>query len=461
MTIKDNKMNTEQKLMYYNDIVWNIPFRDLYHTIVTCCEFVKPVYPEIQHLKYINFFFEKIDFDKIVNNPNKTESINYYNSMCYVLDSVFKADISKAILNYQKNISRLSKEQIQETQIKLIEIIGSLKIQSRDLKTGTSFSERCVLLNRSIRAKETLSSYDYQILIAHFNETIANDLLSSFEIINETFKELAQIVKPLPSESNQIEIIKYEDYLRNIYFNPNIPLKDKEGVTQIKNFKNTEFQIQKVFTFYKVQFEQKFETAIDKREAIIIELNEINSLYEKYESNKSRNYDKNSIDGNKCEYIKQYKLNKFDKNLSSELLLFVKTIARYVYFKEYLEKKLIEINQQPENKSHKEQKKLSELITNINSIEIVEAIKVQYKNIKGKKLKIMLMALQNTTPPLLPKERIAKKFHEACKIEFNWKISSYNAMNDYKYNERIDADEYNSMLTFLQHNIEIQENKTK
>jgi hypothetical protein len=38
--------------------------------------------------------------------------------------------------------------------------------------------------------KERLLNIDYQILISHFNETISNDLLSRFEIINETFKEI-------------------------------------------------------------------------------------------------------------------------------------------------------------------------------------------------------------------------------------------------------------------------------
>ncbi|MBY0244350.1 MAG: hypothetical protein K2Q03_02725, partial [Sphingobacteriaceae bacterium] len=38
--------------------------------------------------------------------------------------------------------------------------------------------------------------------------------------------------------------------------------------------------------------------------------------------------------------------------------------------------------------------KLSDLITDKNSIEIVESIKIQYKNIKGKRLKLLLLALQ-------------------------------------------------------------------
>lgn len=55
---------------------------------------------------------------------------------------------------------------------------------------------------------------------------------------------------------------------------------------------------------------------------------------------------------------------------------------------------------------------------------------------KGKQLKILLTALQELN--LLPIERIANKFHAFCKIEFDWNISSYTAMNDYKVEPTID-----------------------
>ena len=54
--------------------------------------------------------------------------------------------------------------------------------------------------------------------------------------------------------------------------------------------------------------------------------------------------------------------------------------------------------------------------------------------IKGKRLKLLLLALQDLG--LLPKERIAKKFHDCCKNEFDWDIARYSAMNDYKYNDK-------------------------
>ena len=100
----------------------------------------------------------------------------------------------------------------------------------------------------------------------------------------------------------------------------------------------------------------------------------------------------------------------------------------------------MEANDEPET--------LSELITHKNSVEIIESVKIQYRNIKGKRLKLLLIAFQDLD--LLPKERIAQKFHNCCKNEFDWNIASYNAMNGYNYNEKIDKDELNSMKKYLE-----------
>jgi hypothetical protein len=92
--------------------------------------------------------------------------------------------------------------------------------------------------------------------------------------------------------------------------------------------------------------------------------------------------------------------------------------------------------------------KLSDLITHRNSVEIVEALKIQYKNIKGKRLKLLLMALQDLN--LLPKERIAQRFYQCCKSEFDWNINSYQAMNDHKYNYHIDRQELDEMKKIIE-----------
>lgn len=192
----------------YEFIQSNIVFRELQHTVVTVCEFVKPIYTTIEPLKYIEYFLSEIDFDKIETNNNKAETLKYCNAIYYGLEQLLKADISKAILNYQNNISKLSKEQIQETQINLIELIGNLKRQARTNEVGISFTQRYNSLFNSIKAKESLFSIDYQILISHFNETILNDLLSSFEIINETFKEITPLLKAFSSQQTETKTDK-------------------------------------------------------------------------------------------------------------------------------------------------------------------------------------------------------------------------------------------------------------
>ena len=93
-------------------------------------------------------------------------------------------------------------------------------------------------------------------------------------------------------------------------------------------------------------------------------------------------------------------------------------------------------------------KKLNDIITHQKSIEIVENIKIQYKNIKGKQLKILLLAIQELG--LFPKERSVKKFYDYCKNEFDWDIASYNAMNGYSFNEGTDKVEFDKMIQFLE-----------
>lgn len=91
---------------------------------------------------------------------------------------------------------------------------------------------------------------------------------------------------------------------------------------------------------------------------------------------------------------------------------------------------------------------LSDLITHSKGIEIVEGIKIQYKNIRGKRLKLLLLAFQELG--ILPKERIAQRFYDCCKSEFNWDIASYQAMNDYKFNDVTDKPELCEMEQYLE-----------
>ena len=96
----------------------------------------------------------------------------------------------------------------------------------------------------------------------------------------------------------------------------------------------------------------------------------------------------------------------------------------------------------------KREASLSDIITHPKSNEIVDGIKNQYKNIKGKRLKLLLLALQELG--LLPVERTAQKFYDCCKAEFGWYIATYQAMNGYPYNERTDETELESMKQYLE-----------
>lgn len=91
---------------------------------------------------------------------------------------------------------------------------------------------------------------------------------------------------------------------------------------------------------------------------------------------------------------------------------------------------------------------LSDLITHDKRVEIVARIETQYRTIQGKRLKLLLLALQDLK--LIQRERIASKFHNCCKKEFDWDIASYNAMNGYNYNERTDSVELDEMKGFIQ-----------
>lgn len=96
---------------------------------------------------------------------------------------------------------------------------------------------------------------------------------------------------------------------------------------------------------------------------------------------------------------------------------------------------------------NKKPQTLKDLICHEKSEEIVNTIKIKYKNIKGKRLKLLLMAFQELE--LIPKERENSNFYRLCKKEFNWKIASYTAMNDYAYNIKIDEVEFSEMKLFI------------
>ncbi len=117
-------------------------------------------------------------------------------------------------------------------------------------------------------------------------------------------------------------------------------------------------------------------------------------------------------------------------------------IEKYLTF---LKNKLTQLEKEQKlSKNYKnEPSKLSDLIRSEKSNEIVNEIKKYYKGIKGKELKLLFLALQELD--LIQKDgRNAKTFYSFCKNE------SYQAMNDYKYNEKTDEGILSSMKSFIQ-----------
>lgn len=184
----------EQNIFYFKETKWNIPFRNLHHTILTVCNLVKPIYPSIDPLKYFEYFFRHIDFHKI-DDCTKEETLKYCNAIYYGLELLLKVDINKAIQNYQSNIKLLTKEQASEAQVKLIELIGLLKQGTRSSKLPMSFTQRYSILIKQIIAKEKLLPIDYQILIMEFEIATADELLIGFEIIKEQIQEITPFLK--------------------------------------------------------------------------------------------------------------------------------------------------------------------------------------------------------------------------------------------------------------------------
>lgn len=230
-------MNIDEKIFQYKE--FNLIFSYLYNTVVTVCNYVKPIYSKVEPYKYFEYFFKEIDFDKIDNfdnEPTKTESLKYLNAIYWGLEQILKNDIAYEINNYQSNISKLSKEQIQKTQIELIELIGQLKIQAPTNKDLMSFTGRYNELYKRYKVTEYFTIAEYHVLIANYIDTIINYLLNSFEIINETFKEITPLIKSPQQTDN--EKLKINDFFKNIDIE-----KVKIIQSEFKNFNGKKMSI--------------------------------------------------------------------------------------------------------------------------------------------------------------------------------------------------------------------------
>lgn len=100
-----------------------------------------------------------------------------------------------------------------------------------------------------------------------------------------------------------------------------------------------------------------------------------------------------------------------------------------------------------QNEVPKKDKNLSELITHKESQKIADEIKIHFKNIQGKRLKLLLLAMQDLN--LLPTEQNVSEFHRACKTFFEWDVKSYTAMNKYRFNPNVDKADSENIKSIL------------
>lgn len=177
--------------------------------------------------------------------------------------------------------------------------------------------------------------------------------------------------------------------------------------------------------YYQSLFAQDFHTVLHSeyyQNHIEHKIRELYSYYKRIELDlKTRQYDfLEDREQDKTELIEaeRYKL------YLEKLLLHLKATTDQPIAKQTTELEQGNLDGTPQQQPQ-EKEKLSGLITHKNSVEIVEAIKIQYKNIKGKRLGFLWKALEGLQ--LLPK-RNGAKFHRCCENEFEWDINSYQAM---------------------------------
>jgi hypothetical protein len=94
-----------------------------------------------------------------------------------------------------------------------------------------------------------------------------------------------------------------------------------------------------------------------------------------------------------------------------------------------------------------ESKGLRGLIRHEKSSEIVEKIKEHYSGIKGKELKLLLLAFQELK--LIKSEGVMSKFHQYCVAEIPNTDCSYESIRKHNFNQWTDEDTLKEMKTFL------------
>ncbi|MEX2437155.1 MAG: hypothetical protein WD509_01075 [Candidatus Paceibacterota bacterium] len=276
ITILHNKINR------YRHRQANILFNYIDHTLKTFCDFLNPIVT-INPLKYYDFFFNNIDFERFLKTKSAEEHLDLFNSIYIGLDQIFKRDIQQEITNLQKTIANLSKAELKEFQISTIELRGKLKNSMTNLPEKKKLEKKYNSLIDAIKTGQKPLSIDYQLFIGVFEEDLVFELLNSCEIIIETIKEIIpikeenQLVQESNAQPHREEKPKYfaKHYVLAYLFdcdanNESYPIGNKKEIERIGNERMGNG---KGNTFYK-----NFNTIINypnfntKNEAFLIDL---------------------------------------------------------------------------------------------------------------------------------------------------------------------------------------------
>lgn len=260
---------------------FTIVFRVLKYTVDEVCELAKPIIPNLEPNKYLEYFLTNIDFEKIESiyqSPSKEEGRKNCNTIYFGLDQLLKADIDRGFSAFQRNLSSLKTFELFEIQNMLIDTIGLLERQSRTNLPGISFAERFNRLYPSIESKERLFPIDYQMLIGHFNEVILNDLLSSYKILNGTIGLKIQIPlesrillnkaieisetdkqsKILENEKQPIAVnLTWKELIDPIILESRLPYVESKILTKIEDWKQG-INLIECAAFCEIMFEKKW-----------------------------------------------------------------------------------------------------------------------------------------------------------------------------------------------------------
>ena len=382
-----SESNLDKTIWIYESYVWNCRYN--FENEKRIRKLSKELYDK-EIFNITHRAIQELKHLALTGNPQFENTANYYFTKCQKILDEHDKNIKENKLNHVQVMPKI--RDYFDTMQPLCKFYDELLLLVPKLK------ERVVLRKpesqskkRAVKAKEAphFNTHEklYEALIFSANETDKKPIAGAYELLKEVWFFIHSDEATFNNES-------IEKGKRPLYVNPSLA-----GTPDFEKFFNAEI------------------TYNSKQDNILIK--------EQYFMNDIENWIEDKLNSSGLSVTRKGKLNEF--------LVFLTGKAN---------------TPKTRQKATEKDEALKDIITHIMSQEIVEGIKVQYKNIKGKRLKLLLLAFQELG--LIPRERTAKKFHNLCKVEFEWEIASYNAMNGYDYNEYADNEELNSMIGFIE-----------